>query len=133
MFEYIVSHFHCLGKHGYARALSVSAHRANQKRWVVHFCVQPCSRHPTISSLLLANRVPFIIFPTSDISEQQGLFRLRALFEAALDNYEKQTGIALAKHPLAEQPQNTVPVEPVTDDFRNKHKPSAISKRGTKS
>ena len=35
-----------------------------------------------------------------------------------MDDYEKQTGIALAKHPLAERLQNCVSVDSVTDVFR---------------
>jgi len=35
-----------------------------------------------------------------------------------MGDYEKQTGIALAKHPLAGQLQNCVSVESVTDVFR---------------
>jgi len=52
------------------------------------------------------------------MGEQSGPSRLRVLFEAALDDYEKQTGIALAKHPLAEQLQTCVSVESVTEVFR---------------
>jgi hypothetical protein len=52
------------------------------------------------------------------MSEQSARSRLQALFEAALEDYEKKTGIALAKHPLAEQLQNCVTVESVTDVFR---------------
>jgi len=52
------------------------------------------------------------------MSEPPGQSRLRALFEAALEDYEKQTGIALAKHPLAEQLQNCASVESVTNVFR---------------
>jgi hypothetical protein len=37
------------------------------------------------------------------MSEQPEPSRLQALFQAALEDYEEQTGIALAKHPLAEQ------------------------------
>jgi hypothetical protein len=51
------------------------------------------------------------------MSEQSGPSRLRALFEAALEDYEKQTGIALAKHPLAEQLQNCVSIESILDIF----------------
>ena len=51
------------------------------------------------------------------MSEHSGPSRLRALFDAALEDYEKQTGIALAKHPLAEQLQNCASVESVTDFF----------------
>jgi hypothetical protein len=36
------------------------------------------------------------------------------LFEAALQNYEKQTGIALVKHPLANRLQSCDTVESVT-------------------
>ena len=52
------------------------------------------------------------------MGEQSGPSRLRVLFEAALEDYEKQTGIALAKHPLAEQLQTCVSVESVTEVFR---------------
>jgi hypothetical protein len=52
------------------------------------------------------------------MSEPSGPSHLRALFEAALEDYEKQTGIALVKHPLAEQLQNCISVESVTDVFR---------------
>jgi hypothetical protein len=34
------------------------------------------------------------------MSEQPEPSRLQALFQAALEDYEEQTGIALAKHPL---------------------------------
>ena len=52
------------------------------------------------------------------MSEQSGSSHLQALFDAALEDYEKKTGIALAKHPLAEQLQNCASVESVTDIFR---------------
>ena len=39
---------------------------------------------------------------------------LRALFDAALHDYQKQTGIALAEHSLAEQLQNCDSVESIT-------------------
>ena len=58
--------------------------------------------------------------------------RLQVLFEAALQDYEEQTGIVLAKHPLAEQLQNCNSIESVTTvlreqtqafgDFRGKDK-----------
>ena len=48
------------------------------------------------------------------MSHQSGPFRLPVLFEAALQDYEEQTGIVLAKHPLAEQLQNCDSVESVT-------------------
>ena len=45
------------------------------------------------------------------MSDQSGLSRLQGLFEAALNDYEKQTGIALAKHPLSSQLQDCDSVE----------------------
>ena len=39
--------------------------------------------------------------------------RFRRLFDEALHDYEKTTDIALAKHPLAEQLQNSYTVEPI--------------------
>ena len=39
---------------------------------------------------------------------------LQVLFEAALHDYQKQTGIALAEHPLAEKLQNCDSVESIT-------------------
>ena len=40
--------------------------------------------------------------------------QLEALFESALHDYEQQTGIPLAKHPLAEQLQNCQSVDSIT-------------------
>ena len=51
------------------------------------------------------------------MSEQSGPSRLQVLFDAALQDYEKQTGIVLAKHPLAEQLQDCDSVESVTAIF----------------
>jgi hypothetical protein len=48
------------------------------------------------------------------MTDQSGSSRLWVLFEAALLDYEKQTDIALAKHPLAEQLQSRDSVESVT-------------------
>ena len=48
------------------------------------------------------------------MSNQSGSSHLQALFEAALQDYQKQTGIELAKHPLAEKLQNCDSVESVT-------------------
>jgi hypothetical protein len=52
------------------------------------------------------------------MSDQPGSSRLCVLFKAVLEDYEKQTGIALAKHPLAEQLQDCDSVESVTAVFR---------------
>jgi hypothetical protein len=51
---------------------------------------------------------------TSDMSDQSGQSRLQVLFEAALQDYEKQTGIVLVKHPLAQQLQGCDSVESVS-------------------
>ena len=48
------------------------------------------------------------------MSDHSGLTHLQGLFEAALNDYEKQTGIALAKHPLASQLQDCDSVESLT-------------------
>jgi hypothetical protein len=48
------------------------------------------------------------------MSDQSGSSHYQALFESALQDYEKQTGITLANHPLAEQLQNCQSVESVT-------------------
>ena len=66
------------------------------------------------------------------MSDQSGPSRLQVLFEAALQDYEEQTGIVLAEHPLAEQLQICDSVESVAailreqiqafSDFRGKDK-----------
>ena len=54
------------------------------------------------------------------MSDQSGSSHLRAsvLFEAALEDYKQQTGIELAKHPLAERLQYCNSVESVTATLR---------------
>jgi hypothetical protein len=47
------------------------------------------------------------------MSDQSRPSRLQVLFEAALQDYEKQTGIALARHPVAVQLQECDSVESV--------------------
>ena len=66
------------------------------------------------------------------MSNQSGTSHLRVLFETALEDYKKQTGIELAEHPLAERLQNCNLVESVTailheqaqdfNEFREKDK-----------
>jgi hypothetical protein len=46
--------------------------------------------------------------------------RLRGLFDAALQHYEKTTNIILAKHPLAEQLQNCHTIESTTKFLQDK-------------
>ena len=65
---------------------------------------------------LLANptplSVPTLILP--DMSDQSPSSHLKVLFDAALQDYETQTGIALPKHPLAERLQECHSVESIT-------------------
>ena len=49
------------------------------------------------------------------MSDQSGSPCLRVLFQAALEDYEKQTGIKLTEHSLAERLQDINTVEDVTD------------------
>ena len=51
------------------------------------------------------------------MSDQTASPHLKVLFEAALQDYERQTGIALAKHPLAERLQECDSVESTTIIF----------------
>jgi hypothetical protein len=48
------------------------------------------------------------------MSDQPGSSHFQALFEAALRDYEKQTGITLAKHTFAEQLESCDSAESVT-------------------
>jgi hypothetical protein len=48
------------------------------------------------------------------MGDQLGPSHLRVIFEAALRDYESETGLVLANHPLAEQLQNCDSVESVT-------------------
>jgi arginyl-tRNA synthetase len=66
------------------------------------------------------------------MSDQFASSHLKVLFEAALLDYESQTGIALAKYPLAERLQECHSVESITtflheqtktfNEFRGKEK-----------
>jgi fungal STAND N-terminal Goodbye domain len=66
------------------------------------------------------------------MSDQPRSSHLCVLFEAALEDYKQQTGIELAKHPLAERLQDCNSVESVTvilceqaqdfKEFREKNK-----------
>ena len=56
--------------------------------------------------------------PHFDMTDQSGSTHLRVLFEAVLEDYKQQTGIELAKHPLAERLQDCDSVESVCDILR---------------
>ena len=47
---------------------------------------------------------------------------MRVLFQTALEDYKKQTGIELTKHPLAERLQDCNSVEEVTEILREQAK-----------
>ena len=49
------------------------------------------------------------------MSDQSGSLYFRELFNEALETYKQQTGIELAKHPLAERLQDCNTVESVTN------------------
>jgi hypothetical protein len=51
------------------------------------------------------------------MSDQSSSSRLKVLVEAALQDYEKQTGIVLANHPLADRLQDCDSVESVSAIF----------------
>ena len=53
------------------------------------------------------------------MTDQSASSRLRVLFEAALNDYEKQTDITLEKHPLAEQLQHCYTAESVITFLQN--------------
>ena len=48
------------------------------------------------------------------MSDQPGAYHFQVLFESALQDYERQTGITLANHPLAEQLQACHSADSVT-------------------
>jgi hypothetical protein len=53
------------------------------------------------------------------MSDQPAVYHFQVLFESALRDYERQTGIALANHPLAEQLQTCQSAESVTALLQN--------------
>ena len=52
------------------------------------------------------------------MNDQSGSSNLRVLFDAALEDYKKQTGIELAEHPLAERLQDGNTVDSVAAILR---------------
>ena len=91
--------------------ISISIYRA------VH--TSPLSSHISSSTYHFFTVAPSSLFnPTFTRQQVMGdeseSFDFHANFVSALQDYEKQTGIPLAKHPLAEQLQNCYSVESVT-------------------
>ena len=70
----------------------------------------PFPHHFFLASSLFQSR----IHPTPDMSDQPELSHLQLFFEAAVQDYKKQTGIALIKHPLVGKLRNCDSVESVT-------------------
>ena len=56
-----------------------------------------------------------LFFRTRDMDHRPESDRFKALFEHALEIYEKKTGVSLTHHPLAIKLQNCDPVEAITD------------------
>jgi hypothetical protein len=52
------------------------------------------------------------------MSDQPGSSHLQMLFESSLQDYEQQTGIALAKHPLVELLKECNSIESIIDVLR---------------
>ena len=69
--------------------------------------------HPRISLSTQTNSPTQHYFLALDMSDHLQSSRIETIFESALRDYEKQTGIPLAKHPLAEQFQNCQSVDSV--------------------
>ena len=86
-------------------------------------CTDPVQLSP--HHFLPPNQLPFqshISSPTFHMSDQSESSHLRVLFQTALNDYEKQTGIELTKHPLAERLQDCNSVESVSDILREQAK-----------
>lgn len=59
------------------------------------------------------------------MTDQSGASRFWVLFEAALNDYEKQTDITLETHPLADQLQHCYTAESVTAFLQNQVRASS--------
>ena len=82
---------------------------------LIHHHPIPASHCPDkltpVTPLLKVSKLHF--FVAWDMSDQSESSQFETLFESALHDYEKQTGIPLDKHPLAEQLQNCQSVDSV--------------------
>jgi hypothetical protein len=81
---------------------------------LVHLLPNPLPAYPLPDQ---QKRTPFFkasSFTISDMGDQSRSFRLQALFECALQDYEKNTNITLAIHPLSHQLENCHSVESIT-------------------
>jgi hypothetical protein len=66
----------------------------------------PCSIAPSSPHIPLSGHNPRPHQRHHDMSDQPGMSHFQVLFETALQDYERQTGITLANHPLAERLQS---------------------------
>ncbi len=88
-----------------------AAHRADIRSILV-----PSSPHfPLSGHNPLPYQTIFSFFSACNMGDQSGSPRFQVLFESALRDYERQTGITLANHPLARQLQICQSVESTTD------------------
>jgi hypothetical protein len=80
-----------------------------------------------VANQLFLPRPSSHFFATWDMnaSDQSQSSRFQVIFESALQDYEKQTGTVLAKHPLAEQLENCHTVESVAAVLREQAQASS--------
>jgi len=73
----------------------------------------PLSRHRSPAANSFPSSRPHF-FPIRDMAHQSESARFQALFEPALQAYEKRAGVSLARHPLAIKLQGCDTVEAIT-------------------
>ena len=125
---------HCKANHGYVLVDQSHCQRGIHDLTLYHHIPSP-THHLTHHFKVLSTQLPFQhFFPTTDMTDHSQSSRLhwQTLFEAAIHDYQNQTGISLADHPLSEQLQNCDSVESITavlceqtqafNEFRGKDK-----------
>jgi len=106
---------------------STSMRRCIRPKTSMRRCNRPSPASPThvpLSRLqfLAANSSPSSrsnCFPSRDMAHQLESARFRALFESALQAYQKKTGVSLAQHPLAIKLQSCDTIEAITGLFQD--------------
>jgi hypothetical protein len=92
--------------------------------------------HPVISlSFPLSNlspllRTKYLFSLTREMAEQSESTRFQALFDSALQAYERKTGVTLAQHPLAVQIQSCQSVEDMTSLLEGEARTLGDSRQG---
>ena len=117
----------------FTTSINEARHVLTFNKRVVPF--NPLPPYPTLPPFSLSEPLSVRVLtflPPPDMSDQSAPSHLKVLFEAALQDYEIQTGIALAKHPLTERLQKCDSVESITavlheqtqdfNEFRGKDK-----------